>query len=343
MIDHLLFDTTDSESMEDTHSVGAYVRSGKSGALISHHSSPEAGTVTFDFVDGDVNVGTDTITETAHGLVTGDVVRLTSTGTLPAGLALATDYYVIRIDNDNFKLAASAVNAEQGTPVTITAAAGGGTHTVTEQEQDRRALDVYMVNEIDVNLTQDDEITVYQGTSPWVIGDGGGSITVDAADLDIRDLTHVSDSVRLGDGTTFITSGDGDSDNLTTTAINGYDSRSFTYVYDSTGDNWDRLRGRGGSLFVSDIADTAIATASNTLGVANTAEDLVASPLASRKYLFVKNNDNKTMYVGATGVSAANGFPLAPGSILELRAGPSIDIEWVASSAGHDARTMELS
>lgn len=33
------------------------------------------------------------------------------------------------------------------------------------------------------------------------IHDGGNSITVDAVNLDIRDLTHVSDSVRIGDGT----------------------------------------------------------------------------------------------------------------------------------------------
>ena len=47
-------------------------------------------------------------------------------------------------------------------------------------------------------------ITVNQGTSPWVIGDGGGSITVDAADLDIRDLSHSQDSVKIGDGTDFL-------------------------------------------------------------------------------------------------------------------------------------------
>ena len=36
------------------------------------------------------------------------------------------------------------------------------------------------------------------------IHDGGNSITVDATDLDIRDLTHVSDSVKIGDGTDFL-------------------------------------------------------------------------------------------------------------------------------------------
>lgn len=39
-------------------------------------------------------------------------------------------------------------------------------------------------------------VTVLQGTDPWIIGDGGGSITVDAVDLDIRDLSAAQDSVQ---------------------------------------------------------------------------------------------------------------------------------------------------
>lgn len=37
--------------------------------------------------------------------------------------------------------------------------------------------------------------------NPVPVSDAGGSLTVDAIDLDIRDLTHVSDSVKVGDGT----------------------------------------------------------------------------------------------------------------------------------------------
>lgn len=91
------------------------------------------------------------------------------------------------------------------------------------------------------------------------------------------------------------------------------------------------------------LADTAIANAANTLAVASTAQDIVASPLASRKYLYVYNNDNRKMYVGATGVTEANGFPVSPGSYLELRAGASIDIEFVSNKANHAIRTLELS
>ncbi len=84
------------------------------------------------FVDGDVTVGTDLITKAAHGLTTtGLKVQLTSSGTLPAGLALATDYFVIVVTSGTYMLASSLANAQAGTAVDITAAAGGGTHTVT--------------------------------------------------------------------------------------------------------------------------------------------------------------------------------------------------------------------
>ena len=87
---------------------------------------------TFTFVDGDVTVASNTITEASHPYSqTGAPAVLTTTGTLPAGLALATTYYVVRVDANTIKLATSRVNADKGTAVDITAAAGGGTHTIT--------------------------------------------------------------------------------------------------------------------------------------------------------------------------------------------------------------------
>ena len=52
---------------------------------------------------------------------------------MPAGLATGTDYYVIKIDANTVALASSRANALLGTAVDITAAAGGGTHTITSQ------------------------------------------------------------------------------------------------------------------------------------------------------------------------------------------------------------------
>lgn len=82
------------------------------------------------FADGNVSVATDVITITSHGFKNGVKVAATSSGTLPAGLS-ATNYFVIYLTTDTISLASSLANAEAGTAVNITAAAGGGTHTLT--------------------------------------------------------------------------------------------------------------------------------------------------------------------------------------------------------------------
>lgn len=84
------------------------------------------------FVDADVNVGDDEITITGHDLVAGQAFTLTTTGVLPGGLALATPYYAIVVDANTIQVASSLANALAGTPVAITSAAGGGTHTVAK-------------------------------------------------------------------------------------------------------------------------------------------------------------------------------------------------------------------
>ena len=371
-IHRLNFDTTDALSIEQSSNVGAYVRMFDNGKLVSYSNVTEAGSLSFNFADGDVTVGTDSVNSTAHGLETGDIVSLSSSGTLPAGLS-AQDYFVIRVDADNIKFASSLENAEAGTAVDITAAAGGGTHTAAQADREHNAMDVNIVNP--VPITTDAPIEVNQGTDPWVIGDGGNSITVDAVDLDIRDLVFATDKVDVSgsevsldaatlaaletitveQGTSPWVIGDGGG-SLTVDAID-LDIRDLTSASDSVA-AWlndgtgNAIGSTAGSLDVNvtnsididdGLANTAIATAANALDAANTAEDLVASPLANRKYLFAYNNGNKVAYVGPSGVSAANGFPIYPGGILEMRAGAAVDIEWVAANTNQEMRTLELS
>jgi hypothetical protein len=81
------------------------------------------------------DAGTDVCTYTStasipSNILTGTRVRLTTTTTLPAGLALATDYYVIKVTDSTFKLATSYANAVAGTQINITNA-GTGTHTIS--------------------------------------------------------------------------------------------------------------------------------------------------------------------------------------------------------------------
>lgn len=75
-------------------------------------------------------------TVTARSPRTGDGVRLTTTGTLPAGLATGTTYYAIRKGAYLVKLASSYANALAGTAIDVTDA-GSGTHTLTPYDEAR--------------------------------------------------------------------------------------------------------------------------------------------------------------------------------------------------------------
>jgi hypothetical protein len=85
-----------------------------------------------------VSPAANTLTKTAHGLLTGDgPVRLTTTGGAPGGLAVATDYWVIRLDADTVQLAATFEASLALTPIDITSA-GTGTHAIVDTPTTRR-------------------------------------------------------------------------------------------------------------------------------------------------------------------------------------------------------------
>jgi hypothetical protein len=253
------------------------------------------------------------------------------------------------------------VRSSDGTLITHTTVGG------------REALDVYIAEGINVEVdldAADDSVAAWlnDGTGNAIgstggalhISDAGGSITVDAVDLDIRDLTAASDSIAISDGTdTLAVNADGSINSVVTAT--DLDIRDLTAASDSV-QAWahdgagtaltSTLVGADQALdvnVVNDVnindaalANAGIANAANTLTTASTAQDAVASPLADRKYLFIYNNDNRTMFVGGTGVTEANGFPVSPGSYLELRAGASIDLEFVSPKSSHAIRTLEL-
>lgn len=86
-----------------------------------------------DTFTADASTDIITMTSTANNpsnILTGTRVQLTTTTTLPAGLALATNYYVIRVTDSTFKLATTYANAVAGTAINITDA-GTGTHTMS--------------------------------------------------------------------------------------------------------------------------------------------------------------------------------------------------------------------
>ncbi|MCC6425635.1 MAG: hypothetical protein IT435_02320 [Phycisphaerales bacterium] len=83
------------------------------------------------FAEAQVNITTNAITMTAHGAVTGyGPVRFALTGdasALPAPLAVLTDYWLIRVDDNTVKVATSFANAIAGTAIDLTDVGTDGT------------------------------------------------------------------------------------------------------------------------------------------------------------------------------------------------------------------------
>ena len=111
----------------------AYV--GKTGKLISRPGTVFSRSTKRNTTLVDLTFTTDHTTEVfttsaAHGLVTGQAVQLTTTGTLPAGTSLATTYYVSVLSTTTFKLAIAITNAITGLTILITDN-GSGIHTLS--------------------------------------------------------------------------------------------------------------------------------------------------------------------------------------------------------------------
>lgn len=126
----------------------------------------------FDFT---AILGTDVCTKVAHGLETGDgPIRLTTTGMLPAPLALATDYWIIKIDADNFYLATSLADAYASTRIDITSA-GTGTHTLRSAST-QRGLDGYFTYEAtqaETNVDASEMAVIVEGAGYSRANNGG--------------------------------------------------------------------------------------------------------------------------------------------------------------------------
>ena len=76
-------------------------------------------------------IDTDNTFTTTIDIPTGTKVVVSTTDTLPTGLAVDTDYWAIRTDATTITVASSYLNAWSGTAVSVTSGTGTGTHTIT--------------------------------------------------------------------------------------------------------------------------------------------------------------------------------------------------------------------
>ena len=103
----------------------------------------------------DVDTGDNHITETGHGLLTGDVVKYNANGgTAITGLTDGQYYYVIKVDANDYRLATSEANATAGTAIGLTGT-GNNSQTftnITSDKESKLALSVNGSSFIDIDI-----------------------------------------------------------------------------------------------------------------------------------------------------------------------------------------------
>jgi hypothetical protein len=374
MKDKLIFDTTDVDTIADSDSVGAFVRASDGslidsaeinsinrlavdstlkdgagnaltstdGALDVNLASPLSIDVDLDHVEGDsvqIGDGVEIMSVNTDGSINVrisdglDALDINTNGSINVE---ASD-----LDIRDLAFATDSVTAHQGGTWTIDSITNDVTViatdldirdlnsatdsvTVLASDLDIRDLDsatdsvTVLATDLDIRdlAFATDSVTAHQGGT-WTIDSITNDVTVTATDLDIRDLDAASDSVQAW-------AHDGIGLAITSTAVNSSQALDVNIVNEI------------------DVEDVALANASIASAAKATVGDVVASPLADRKYLYIYNQGNQKMFIGANGVTTANGFPLSPGSYLELRAGDAVDIEFAQAGGNIDVRSLEL-
>jgi hypothetical protein len=110
----------------------------------------------------------------------------------------------------------------------------------------------------------------------------------------------------------------------------------------SDGDRADSISDIYRRHYVNDSANIGLSNAAQSVDDTVGGTQLVVAALASRKNLLVQNLDNKAIYLGATGVTTANGIKVGAGGYISLDIGPNIDMYAIGDAAGADVRILEL-
>ncbi len=307
---YLGFDPTDADSIAASAKIGSYII-GASGTVIGSVGDALKVSASIDFAG-------DYAEDSAHASAD---VGLFSLGvrrdTRSSGVSADGDYASLNLNNVGELWVKDAdVLAQLISGVTVSAT-----------NLDIRDL-VFATDKVDVSgssVSISGTVGVTQSTSPWVIGDGGGSITVDGTvELGATSLAAL-ETIELG---------------ATTLAA----LESIT-VQNGSGASAVNIQDGGNSITVDftdpDLANTAIENTATA--VTSTVGPIVTAALANRKDVFIANMGANIAYFGKSGVTAANGFPIFKNEKLQARIGPSVAPGIITASGTASIRVMELS
>lgn len=136
-----------------------------------------APTTSLSFEPAAVSAGSDNVTIINTVFPSqGQKIQLTTTGTLPAGLSLSTDYWIVRSSATTIQFATSQGNANAATPVVVNITdQGTGVHTLTFTNLTHTVLGKYGGEDAHANSTGELANHTHATDSAAAAGSGGAS------------------------------------------------------------------------------------------------------------------------------------------------------------------------
>jgi len=247
---------------------------------------------------------------TARDYLTGEKVRLATSGAFPTGLSGSADYYIIRIDATHIGFASSVANAFAGTELTVSD--GSGNLTITLYSG--RATCYQQEAKAGINIGLSDGVTGWQefDLPDYLILDDTLVITVNGTQWIKEDTLALSKSyeahyvlVYRTDGSAYIRFGNG-----TYGAIPGnFDVVASYSIGGGTDANVTALNSisvyAGSDANISGTANASIFTGGSNQQAIETAKNVAPGTLKSRDR-FVTEPDGEALAVQYGGIALAN-------------------------------------
>ncbi len=335
----LVFDPTDADSIAASSSIGSYTRAGTDGELIDSTSNALHVHVASGSFSTDYSYAEDSAFTEADSGVHNMSVRQDSLATSTsadgdyASMKSNAKGEIYTIDSDGNALL-TTIDADTGAILTDTNAMVVDLAAIeVEQLAQGTTLDSILTdtNAMVVDLAAIEVEQLAQGVTL-------DALLVDTTSIDgtltglskAEDAAHASgDQGIMGLAVANHTEG----------ALHSADGDYSALQVDSSG----RLRVVTAVDIDDDLGDIAIQNTATA--VSTSAVNVVASALAGRKWLYLANEGNKSLYFGKTGVTTVNGFPMHPGQQSEFRVGPAVAPQMIGGTgaSSEDLRVMEIS
>jgi len=357
--DLLVFDAAQAA---DSDNVGAFLRA-SDGTLLTH--TDVGGKKALDVnvanaltIDVDLDQSTDSV---AIGDGT-NLVAVSASGELSVK-AVDFDIRDLQFATDSVDVSGSSVSISGDVNVTQ----GTSPWVVSATNLDIRDL-AFATDKVDVGgsvvaldagtLAALESITVQNGAGAAAVNiqDGGNSITVDASDLDIRDLAFATDKVDVGGSVIALDAGtlaalenimvtgnvaDDAADAGNPVKVGSRAISGLLSAISAGNDRADMVSDMYRRLYINDSSNIGSKSAAISVGSSEIA--VSGSPLAGRRRMIIENLSSQAIFVGPTGVSIASGLRIAAGGNLTLEIGEDVALFAISANAtAKDVRVFEL-